>query len=351
LNSILDYTKLAQGNAKASSSVVNLPDMFKTVAELHAATLAAKGLELRTHFLFDPASADVVIDEGKLFEVVSNLVSNAIKFTASGFIALSAELKPRADAPFPASILYIEVKDTGIGMSEADCEKVFTPFYQGESGAEIKAGGTGLGLAIVKELVAVMEGTVDLSSVLGVGTAVRVRLPVTSTDAALKEARKAKEASAQAFERQVQSRVIAFPQMRGYPDTLNGRRALLVEDNDLNVILASATLQFLGLEVVVAENGLDGFHAACDLRFDVILMDCQMPVMDGYESTRRIRAHEKENCVANPIPIIALTARTLLGDRERCLEAGMTDYLAKPYSERELKDLLSRWIPSLAKQG
>jgi CheY-like chemotaxis protein len=202
-------------------------------------------------------------------------------------------------------------------------------------GPSRRASGTGLGLSIVKELVSVLGGAINIRSAPDVGTVVDVTLPVEiaettqNSPANLPAATKAK------------SRILKFPRQLA-SDSLCGR-VLLVEDNELNAMLASRTLEAFGLEVVVAENGEVGFQEASRTTFDIVLMDCQMPVLDGYEATRQIRTLETRRRLART-PIIALTANTLEGDREKCVRAGMDDYLGKPYTEEQLRELLVRWL-------
>ncbi|MDQ2733897.1 MAG: ATP-binding protein [Pseudomonadota bacterium] len=336
LNSILDYTKLAHGANALSPTVVSLQDVCTTVIDLHAAAASAKGIALQSRLDLDPKLAYVDVDEVKLFEVVNNLVSNAIKFTSFGLVELSVQIAAQEGADLPQAALHIQVRDTGPGIPAAQQSKVFLPFYQADTGATRITGGTGLGLTIVKELVDVLGGKINLSSMEGVGTLIRVALPVQI--AAVPEVRR----PAYAEVRSPPNRVVSFP-VRNVSPALLGGHILLVEDNDLSAMLASRLLELFGLEVTVAENGLIGANQAARHAFDIVLMDCQMPVMDGFEATQHIRLREKETG-SNPTPIIALTANALAGDRQKCLDAGMSDYLRKPYTETELHALLVRWL-------
>ncbi len=336
LNSILDYTKLAHGAKTLTVTVVSLQDVCTTVIDLHAAAASAKGISLQSRLDLVPHLAYVEVDEVKLFEVVNNLVSNAIKFTASGQVELSVQIAAQEGADLPQAALHIQVRDTGPGISETQQSKVFLPFYQADTGATRTTGGTGLGLSIVKELVDVLGGKINLSSMEGIGTLIRVALPVQI--AAVPEASQPAYAEVQS----PPNRVVSLP-VRNVKAALLGGRILLVEDNDLSAMLASRMLELFGLEVTVAENGFIGANQAARHPFDIVLMDCQMPVMDGFEATQHIRLREKETG-SNPTPIIALTANALAGDRKKCLDAGMSDYLRKPYTETELHALLVRWL-------
>ncbi len=209
---------------------------------------------------------------------------------------------------------------------------MFLPFFQVASGSTRSSGGTGLGLSIVKELVALMSGSIELTSVPGLGSSFRVELPV---EIAVEPARSYVAAG---VTRSSLSPLSPLVQEQGS----GGGRLLLAEDNELNAMLASRMLASLGFEVVVAQDGAEAVAAFRRLRFDAVLMDCRMPTMDGYAATRCIR--QIEDADAPKVPIIALTANALAGDRQRCINAGMSDYLAKPYSIAELRNVLHRCL-------
>lgn len=338
LNGILDYTKLTAEGSQVHCSVVSIPATCQTVAALHAPALAAKRLELRTRLDFVPQNENICIDEVKLFEILNNLVSNAIKYTDEGFVEIAMQLTGRGNEPLPKATFQLRVTDTGIGMSDANQTKIFTPFYQIDSAATRKVGGTGLGLSITKEMVAVLGGAISVDSAEGRGTTVTVTLPVDVAEIQSLETTGSLRPSVV-----TDSQVIHFP-ARSSIAPLSGR-VLLVEDNELNALLATRSLEVLGLDVIAASDGQEGYVRFCESKFNIVLMDCQMPVLDGYDATRKIRAHEEEHRLA-PVPIIAVTANTLTGDREKCLRAGMSDYLGKPYDVPELREILLRWLPT-----
>lgn len=358
LNSILDYTKLAHGPGQLAPTVVGVPDVCATVIDLHAPAAAAKGISLQSRLDLVPQAAYVIVDEVKLFEVVNNLVSNAIKFTSSGLVELFVQLVPAQGRNLPHASLNIRVRDTGPGIPNDLQSKVFLPFFQAVNGSTRMTGGTGLGLSIVKELVDLLGGSIELSSSEGLGTLIRVSLPVQVADpqsavekpvqvTELKSSRSAREVS-NGSERS-SSRVVSLLPRAAKNSLLSGR-VLLIEDNELNSMLASRMLERFGLEVTVADDGAIGVDEASKHDFDVILMDCQMPVMDGFEATVQIRLREKA-LGTNPVPIIALTANALSGDREKCLDTGMSDYLRKPYTEPELHSVLVLWLNRQAIQS
>ncbi|NRF71362.1 response regulator [Aquincola sp. S2] len=332
LNGILEYTKLSHRDSDARRCVVSIPDAVRTVKELHVAAATSKGLNLHTRLDLVPSVTRVVIDEVRLFEILNNLTGNAVKFTEAGFVELSSRLEPRPGESLPKACLHLQVRDTGKGIREEDLEKVFTPFFQGDSGADRRAGGIGLGLAIVHELVNAMGGKIEISSVEHLGTVVRVALPV--------------EVAQPAAFAAVQPRSSGGTIVESLSEELGefAGTVLLVEDNELNSMLASRMLEELGLQVTVAAHGREALEILGHQAFDVVLMDCQMPVLDGYEATKRIRQHEAMAAAKSPVPIIALTANTLASDREKCFASGMSDYLGKPYTEAQLRELLTRWL-------
>ena len=342
IETVLNFTKLSQGKADVSPATVNLMDTCATVVSLHAAAAAAAKIELKSKVELPSNDRLVVIDEVKLYEIMSNLVSNAVKFTESGFVELTVKVQ-RALTDEMKGTLSISVKDTGIGLSTEDQRKIFTAFYQAESGTTRKAGGTGLGLSIVKELVSVLGGTVEVASALTVGSTFAVELPVgLVTGTAAKASTVAYIGARDIPASPTPCKVIAFPSSS--PVSSSNGRALLVEDNELNYVLESRLLELIGFQVVVAKNGLEGFDEFRRNQYDIVFMDCMMPVMDGYESTKRMRQYELENGVHRPTPIIAITADTLDGARERCINAGMTDYMTKPCDEAAMRAMTIRWL-------
>jgi CheY-like chemotaxis protein len=246
-------------------------------------------------------------------------------------------------------MLNVQVRDTGPGIPQDLLSRVFVPFFQGDS-----RGGTGLGLSIVSELVGLLDGTVDLSSLVGLGTVVRVALPIDIAPMVADSA--AHEGMSKPALRSVgrpslhpARQVRRVPAISALAHSLSGS-VLLVEDNELNAALAARVLDALGLEVTVAGNGQEAVEAVKRFNFHAVLMDCRMPVLDGLEATRRIRAQERR--VGSPeTPIIGLTANTLDGDRQICLDAGMNDYLGKPYTAAELHSVLVRWLVGEPRQA
>ncbi len=338
LNSILDYAKLSHGATSVNPTAIDVSDVCRVAIDLHIAAATTKGIELRSRLdLPGTGESQVLVDEVKLFEIVNNLVSNALKFTRAGFVELRVHLSLSNPPHFPEAVLNLQVSDSGPGLSQSDQDKIFVPFFQVDGGPDRRAGGIGLGLSIVKDLVTALSGEIHVESTPGVGSVFRVTMPVRLV-----------EASASFRAAPQPAATIANPvDNDADPTEFAGRRLLLVDDNDLNSLLASRLLKTLGFEVTLAENGAVALDAFARGRFDIVLMDCQMPVLDGYTATRHIRELETR-LSARRTPIIAITANTLAGDREKCLAAGMDDYLGKPYSVRELRPKLTQWLAQRA---
>jgi CheY-like chemotaxis protein len=297
---------------------------MKTVVDLLRPRAAAKGLELTTDF--DPRlPAALLGDPTRLRQVLFNLLGNAIKFTDRGRVTLSA----RCDALDPAiASVTLAVRDTGIGM---DCETVarlFTVFSQADSSMSRRFGGSGLGLAISQKLVEAMGGKITVESTAGGGSTFSFVLPL---------ARPAVEAP---------PRHPADQEARYVPPVLRGR-LLVVEDDRVNQRVIGHFLRQMGLDLTFVENGHDAVQAATTTPWDAILMDCQLPGLDGLEATRRIRAQ----LAGRTLPILALTANASIADRAACLAAGMDDFLTKPVRRELLAGALERWLAPAAAAG
>jgi PAS domain S-box-containing protein len=312
INNVLDLSKIEAGKLELSESdfsVVELAVSCNTVV-WHAAR--EKGLDL--NFVLKPDVVNVVRgDPDRIRQVLLNLLSNAIKFTTAGSVVLS--ISKVEDTP-EGTILKFSVTDTGIGIPEEKQRLLFQKFSQLDVGVGRQLGGTGLGLAICKSLVEHMGGTIGVKSTPGVGSSFWFTVPL-------------KAASAAAY---AQSRRLEQPHRKA--------RVLLAEDTPMNQELTVTLLRRAGHEVEVVSDGAAALAAVQQRPFDIILMDVQMPVLDGYEATRAIRALAGD---AGKIPIVAMTARALMSDVEKCLAAGMDDHIAKPIDAAALLAVIEHW--------
>ncbi len=276
----------------------------------------AKGLKLNLNV--DENVPDIIYSDPLRFsQICINLCSNAIKFTASGEVDLNIHLLEKQD-----NILTfrVDVKDTGIGIAQKDQDKIFDSFAQADGNTTRTYGGTGLGLSISKSLVLLLGGKIWLKSVPQEGSTFSFTF-------------KAKEGLVDNLEEDKSS-----------PDTMQKLpklRILLVEDNEINQEIALEMLKHMGVQVTVANNGAEGLKMFEKETFDLILMDIQMPVMDGLTATRKIR--QSSSPLAQSIPIIAMTAHAMSGDKEKSLGAGMNDHITKPINFNELQQILHTW--------
>jgi PAS domain S-box-containing protein len=311
VNDILDVSKIEAGQMEIEQVPFDLHDLLEDLSSLYRLRATEKSLLFRARL--DPQVPQYVLaDPTRLRQVLVNLLGNALKFTSTGWIGLDVRVT-REEAAY---VMQFTVADTGIGIPTEVVPQLFTRFMQADSSTSRQFGGSGLGLAIVRQLVDLMGGTVDVRSTPGKGSRFVVTLPVLPAQA---------PAQASVW-------VDIEPPAQGL-------RILLAEDNTTNQVVAFGMLRKLGYDsVTIANDGAEALEMALDQPYDVILMDCQMPEMDGYEATRRLRA---AGCDA---VIIAMTANAIKGDRERCIEAGMNDYVTKPVDLKLLRALLAKWL-------
>ncbi|MBI4990018.1 MAG: response regulator [Rhodocyclales bacterium] len=318
INDILDFSKIEAGKLELAPSDFSLHAAVREAGEAFSERASRKGLTLACRI--DGAVPDAVHgDAVRLRQILNNLIGNAIKFTEKGGVSVTV-------APGPQGALRFSVSDTGIGIAEEARALIFDAFAQADISHSRRYGGTGLGLSISKQLIELMGGRIGLESTPGQGSTFWF-------DVSLAPAAQAVAGSGPAAAPR------ALPRLHGH--------VLLAEDNAVNEVVAGAMLESFGLRVSVAQNGRQALEALAAQAFDVVLMDCQMPEMDGFEATRRIRQREREKGVPLPSrqPIVAVTANAIEGDRDRCLAAGMDDYLSKPFNKADLHALLSRWLP------
>jgi len=321
INDILDFSKVEAGRLELERIEFDLRDILEETVELLSATAHGKGLELVCAI---PAGAAGRFrgDPWRLRQILTNLVGNAIKFTEKGRVVVRLH---ETDAAAPTSICF-EVEDTGIGIAAEVLPRLFQSFTQADGSVTRRYGGTGLGLAIVKQLCLLMGGQVTASSEIGRGSTFRCTLPLERLSVE---------------ERGDASAVLAD----GVAPIALGSRVLLAEDNLINREVAVGMLEKLGCEVQVATDGRKACEAFAARAFDLVLMDCQMPEMDGFEATRELRRIEESRGTpaAERAPIVAVTANALHGEREKCFEAGMNDFLSKPFHAADLHKVVVRW--------
>jgi signal transduction histidine kinase/ActR/RegA family two-component response regulator len=324
LNDVLDLSKIEAGKLDVEVQPFGPRALVDEVIDMMAARAGEKDLSLAAEV--DPAVPALVRgDPLRLRQVLANLVGNAVKFTERG--AVTVRVRAREGH------LRFEVQDTGVGLDTAQAARLFHPFEQADATTTRRFGGTGLGLAISRQLVELMAGTIGVDSSPGAGATFWFELPLVA----------ATQPEAPA----------AAPKSAPAPCPAPGATRpciLLAEDNALNRLFAETVLRSFGVDVVVAEDGREAIERACARRFSLILMDCQMPRVDGYEATAAIRRHERETG-APRTPIVALTANAMAQDRDRCLAAGMDGFLAKPFQSAELESTVDRWTRQAATAG
>lgn len=345
INDILDFSKIDAGKLQLENLDFDLRCMLDDFAEAMTLQADEKNLKIRLDIRGIEYSM-VKGDALRLRQILTNLVANAVKFTQQGEIVIFAELLAHNQQQFK---LHCKVTDTGIGIPQDKLTQLFDSFSQLDASTTRKYGGTGLGLSIVKKLCHLMEGDIKVTSEEGKGSCFEFNvlmhhsaqsqpvLPVCDDNAVKRKTLTQHEQ--QLIEKEAQSQ---SAKQASRP------HILLVEDNKVNQLVATGILKKLGLQVDVAENGLIALkrliESADNEVYSIILMDCQMPEMDGYDATKEIRAG-KAGETYQTIPIIAMTANAMRGDREKCFNSGMSDYLSKPVNAELLKDKLSQWLP------
>ena len=315
VNDVLDFSKIESGKMKLESRPFDIDYLIHAIYENYKYQAKSKEIDL----VLDISKLESVWINGdsiRLKQIVGNLLSNAIKFTQEGNVTLNIALDQIEES---LAQLIISVKDTGIGIKQENIPMLFNDFTQEDSSTTRRFGGTGLGLAIVRQLVELMNGSISVTSEIGKGSEFKITIPVEIA--------------------QTKSKIV---QGHNENESIHKGRALLVEDNAINQEVAKELLSDFGLSVTICENGQEAIEALLADEFDVVFMDCQMPVMDGYAATKAIRNGEadSENLVNRDIPIIAMTANAIDGDKEKCLACGMNEYLSKPIASAELSRIL-----------
>ncbi|MES2918623.1 MAG: PAS domain S-box protein [Pseudomonadota bacterium] len=324
LNDFLDFSKIEAGRLELEPVDFDLHQELQQVLALVEHGAEEKGLALKKIITVPHRFRG---DAARLRQILLNLLSNAVKFTEHGHITLCCTEKCRRDTTVR---LCFEVADTGIGINPDTRTRLFQPFTQGSSISR-RYGGTGLGLAICRRLTDIMGGSIDFRSTPGEGTTFWVELPFEILPAADEPLPTAVD-----------------DVLAAAPDHLRQGRVLVAEDNSVSQLLATEVLRRLGYQVDAVSNGREAVEACRRLPYDLILMDCDMPVMDGFEATRHIRALEAGS--GRRVPIIAMTAAALQGDPERCIAAGMDEFMSKPLRLQQLSQVIQAWLRRTKRQ-
>ncbi|MFT3702178.1 MAG: PAS domain S-box protein [Agriterribacter sp.] len=318
INDILDLSKIDAGKLTLEKIGFEPKTVMRRVMQVMMHRAEEKGLNFTNSFCDSRLSPVLLGDPYRLNQVLLNLISNAIKFTDKGTVDVTCTVL--ADTPHQQTI-EITVTDTGIGMEEAFAKNLFEKFSQEDSSVIRKYGGTGLGMSICKELVELMKGKINVKSKKGIGTSIYVVID---------------------FEK---GAVANLPSKEtGVIDSrlLKGAKILVTDDNEINQLVAATILRNYGAEITKAYNGAEALEKISTMAFDIVLMDIQMPVMDGIEATKIIKSTSRN------LPVIALTAFAIEGDNQKCIDAGMNDYLSKPFQESQLVNIVCKWLSKSA---
>lgn len=309
VNKVLNFSQLIEGKISVDRAVFHIDAVAAYIEETFGGRSYAKGLKFTV--AVDPEVSGFYLgDKQKIQHILHDLTENAIKFTHQGRAQIHIQLSKSLDLNQKEKQIEFRVKDTGVGINKENLDKIFKMFTQGDGSFKRSYGGLGLGLAVVKKYVELLGGQISVDSEIGKGTEFTLTLPLEAVSV---------------------------------PDTLEHKNAhiLVVEDNHTNQMILQGMLKKLGHRVEVTSDGLQAIHRLEKDSFDLILMDCQMPVMDGFETTKKIRAAQT---IYSNTPIIAVTANAMAGDRERCLSCGMDDYLEKPVKKAILGEKIDFWL-------
>lgn len=313
INDILDYNKLESGAIEFEFTEVNLKALSAKIIKAHSALAKEKGVTLSLEI--DEKMHDLVLaDQNRIFQVLNNLINNALKFTSKGYVKLKSTVLSENET---VQTIRTEVMDSGIGIPYEKQKVIFERFTQAGSSTTREYGGTGLGLAIIRKILNMVDSEIHVKSEPGSGTIFWFDL---------------------AFKKLFHEEVDRAVQEEEDTNIITGKRILLVEDNQMNIMVAEKFLKKWELIVEVAHNGQEGVEKMESNSYDLVLMDLQMPIMDGYKASRKIRTFDKKT------PIVALTASALLKVRQEVLAAGMNDYITKPFDPSELKRKIAAYI-------
>lgn len=314
INEILDFSKIEAGKLMIEQINFKLEDVICNAINIVASSAEDKSIQLNTH-LDEDLFPVLLGDPFRINQILINLLSNSIKFTEKGSITISCAVR---NIDSCKQIVHISVTDTGKGMSPEYMSRLFDKFTQEDESITRKYGGTGLGMSIIRQLVELMHGEILVQSEQGKGTKVLISIPFT-------------KGSVEKLPTKEQAQINT--------DILKGKKILLVEDNEMNRLVAKAVLEPYEVIIDEAENGLLALGCLKNKNYDIVLMDMRMPVMDGIYASAIIRKEMSEQ-----LPVIALTANATKADQQKCLEAGMNDFISKPFEEEHLVQVLTKWL-------
>ena len=322
ISDILDFSKVEAGRLSLQAHPFSIDELLADVRAMFIDQATAGGITLT---LARPAAVHDgwMGDQGRIRQILINLVGNALKFTSHGSVTIGVAVEPVRPG---GELLRFTVTDTGLDIAPEILAHLFEPFHVADSSSSRRFGGTGLGLAIVKRLARLMGGDARVRSEVGRGTEVSFTLSIPRADLA------PRPAPVTAMVRPFSCRA----------------DVLVVEDNPVNQLVTTRTLERFGCRVRVANNGVEALLALGERPFDLVFMDCHMPELDGYDATRELRRRGSDNAA---VPVIALTANAMRHDRELCLSAGMDDYASKPVKPAHLQELLAKWLPTALVSG
>jgi signal transduction histidine kinase/FixJ family two-component response regulator len=319
INDILDLSKVESGKLSLEKIGFEPKKVIERVMNVMMHRAEEKGLKFTNSFCDASLSPILLGDPYRLNQVLLNLVSNAIKFTQEGKVDITCRVI--LNTPGRQKV-QVNITDTGIGMEEEFAKKLFEKFTQEDNSIMRKYGGTGLGMSICKALIDLMDGQITVTSKKGGGTTVSFIIEMDK------------------------GRTGDLPQKEiEQTDTniLSGKKILVADDNEMNRLVVSTMLQYHGVEITEAVNGVEALEKLNEKNYDIVLMDVQMPVMDGFKATKLIR-----KTISTELPVIALTAYAIKGDDRKCIDAGMNDYLSKPFEENQLLRIMAHWLDKKA---
>ncbi|MFT4824043.1 MAG: signal transduction histidine kinase/CheY-like chemotaxis protein [Halioglobus sp.] len=331
INNILDFSRIESGKLALDITDFSIYECVQATKDLLLKSAENKSLGLRCHIAKDVPQI-VRGDQGRIKQILINLVGNAVKFTATGYVSIDVSV---VNDGLDTTMLRIEVKDTGMGIANNAHQTIFEHFSQEDSSTTRRFGGTGLGLAISKQLIDLMGGEIGVASAPGQGSRFWFQLPLALS---YKETQKTGDLD-------------ILDESRDKKQLSNSRQynaqILVAEDNEVNQIFIRAALNTFGCNPIIAHNGAEAVKLFSETPVDLILMDVQMPEVDGVAATAMIRELEQKSGTVHLVPIIALTAYAMTGDREKFLKAGMDSYLSKPLEMEKLSSVLDEWVGHL----